>query len=146
MSVSSRTRTGIAREDALVSRPIRVKRTPARFSVSASITASGSGARSGTRVTPTTGSSTSCERAPERPRVDIGPKAYKVYHNGSRKVIRFFVAQPFGRRKNFFVFDMDSTGRYAGKTKKDGYPTKEEAVKVARTYRDRYGAYTRCPF
>lgn len=38
------------------------------------------------------------------------------------------------------------TGTYAARTEKDGYPTKKAAVKVARAYRDKYGAYAKVPF
>lgn len=40
---------------------------------------------------------------------------------------------------------MDS-GRIAGRTSKSGYESKKEAVRVAREYRDKYGAYTKAPF
>jgi hypothetical protein len=36
--------------------------------------------------------------------------------------------------------------RIAGKTSKTGYPSKKEAVRVAREYREKYGAYVKCPF
>jgi hypothetical protein len=85
--------------------------------------------------------------------VDIGPKAYKRYKDRSRLVIRFFVAEDlvgwrgaYRGTGRFFVYDMESSGRIAGKTSKDGYPTKKDAMKVAREYRDRYGAYTRFKF
>jgi hypothetical protein len=45
----------------------------------------------------------------------------------------------------WWVMDMD-TGKVAAKTSKTGYPTKQEAVRVAREYRDRYGAYVKAPF
>lgn len=38
------------------------------------------------------------------------------------------------------------TGKYAARTSKDGYATKKEAVRVAREYRDKYGAYAKVPF
>lgn len=91
---------------------------------------------------------------PDRPKVDIGPKAYKVYRSGSRKVIRFFVCRPFVRdmknrwkpTTNWYVMDMAGEGHIAAKTKKQGYPDKKDAVRVAREYRDKYGAYAKVPF
>lgn len=91
---------------------------------------------------------------PERPRVDIGPKAYRAYRSGRRLVIRFYVAQATHRAPRgaylfgkgpWFVWDMDSRG-IAGKTSKTGYPVKKDAIRVARKYRDTYGAYTKAPF
>lgn len=85
--------------------------------------------------------------------MDIGPKAYKVYKNRERLVIRFFVAEGLVRRKGrhrgdgkYYVYDMASNGRVAGKTAKEGYADKKEAIRVAREYRDKYGAYARSPF
>lgn len=46
---------------------------------------------------------------------------------------------------NWFVWDMD-TGRIAAKTSKTGYTDKKEAVRIAREYRDKYGAYVRFDF
>lgn len=90
---------------------------------------------------------------PESPKVDIGPKAYRVYKNKERLVIRFYVAQGIVRRRGryvgdgkFYVYDMASAGRIAGKTAKEGYKDKKEAIRVAREYRDKYGAYARSPF
>jgi hypothetical protein len=84
--------------------------------------------------------------------VDIGPESYKVFKNGDRLVIRFSVGQMYtlGKRAwtyggNWFVWDMD-TGQVAAKTSKHGYETKEEAMDVARRYRDEYGAYVRFGF
>lgn len=90
---------------------------------------------------------------PESPRVDLGPKAYRTYKNKERLVIRFFVAYGFfrknGRYKSdgkFYVYDMAGNGRVAAKTSKEGYADKKEAIRVAREYRDKYGAYVRFPF
>jgi hypothetical protein len=113
-------------------------------------------------ATPATGtttvvSSTSANynRKPEMPvspRVDIGPKAYRVFKNQERLVIRFCVGKGWvrGRRSYFqagryFVWDMD-TGRIAAKTAKYGYDTKQDAIRVARQYRDKFGAYVRVGF
>lgn len=90
---------------------------------------------------------------PVSPRADIGPRSYKSYRSRKCKVIRFFVDGELVRERGkyvvrcppFFVYDMDS-GRIAGKTKKSGYESKKEAVRVAREYRDKYGAYTKAPF
>jgi hypothetical protein len=83
------------------------------------------------------------EGAPEKPRVDLGPKAYKEHKSHKRSVIRFFVQL---RRGRWFVLDVCSRGRYAAKTSENGYATKQEAVAIAREYRDRYGAYAKVPF
>lgn len=106
-------------------------------------TASSWGAGSTTRITLTsTPLGDSPKDAPERPKVDIGPRAYMTYKSGARAVIRFFVRETHGR---WYVFDMCSDGR-AAKTAKDGYATKKEAVRIARQYRDDYGAYAKVPF
>lgn len=84
--------------------------------------------------------------------MDIGPKAYRVYRSGERLVIRFSIGRKLVRRRGFYreageefyVWDMD-TGRMAAKTSKQGY-SRDEAVRVAREYRDRYGAYVRFGF
>lgn len=57
-------------------------------------------------------------------------------------VIRFFVVN---RRGQWFVADA-LTWRTADGTEESGYPKKEEAVRVARFYRDEYGAYCKSPF
>lgn len=49
------------------------------------------------------------------------------------------------RTGNWFVWDMD-TGKIAAKTSKTGYTDKKEAVRIAREYRDKYGAYVRFDF
>jgi hypothetical protein len=67
-------------------------------------------------------------------------------------VVRFYVSRGVSRARAayvycgcWFVCDMDSRG-IAGKTSKSGYESKKEAVRVAREYRDKYGAYTKVPF
>jgi len=89
---------------------------------------------------------------PVAPKVDIGPQAYRVYRNGDRLVIRFGVGQiPTGIRGvrphtgPFYVWDMD-TGKVAAKTSKTGYTDRNEAVRIAREYREKYGAYVRFKF
>jgi hypothetical protein len=155
--MSSKTRTGTRSAGGTATPPIRVRLTKKRSPEKASTVARKSGAKSGTRVTTSTTASgsrsgTSTE-LPATPRVDIGPKAYKRYKDRSRLVIRFFVAEDLVRWRGayhgtgrFFVYDMESRGKIAGKTSKDGYATEQEAVKVAREYRDKYGAYTRFKF
>lgn len=113
--------------------------------------ARGSAVKSGTRATVKTTAATSSSR-PVSPKVDIGPKAYKVFRNGDRLVIRFCVGQGwvrnkghYSRRGRYFVWDMD-TGKVAAKTERYGYPDKDAAVRVARSYRDKYGAYVRVGF
>lgn len=113
-------------------------------------------AKSATQATGTTivASATSNRSpVPVYPRVDIGPKAYKVYRNQDRLVVRFTVDKVlqkngrggYVRVGRYYVWDMD-TGQIATRTKKSGYLDKKEAVKVAREYRDRYGAYVRVGF
>jgi hypothetical protein len=82
----------------------------------------------------------------------VGPKAYRVYRSGRRLAVRFFVARHAARVRGgyrevgdaYLVWDMD-TGKLAAKTDKNGY-TNEEAVRVAREYRNKYGAYVRSAF
>lgn len=133
-------------------RPSRATPTRVKSSASGSTSVRLKVARRGTAATATTTAGTfSSESLPVKPKVDIGPKAYRVYRNGDRKVIRFSVGHGRFRRsgkhfytKKFYVFDMD-TGKVAAKTSKDGYE-KKEAVKVARRYRDTFGAYARVGF
>lgn len=124
------------------------------------MSASLSAARKSTLATEISGGASSStgnsSERPVSPRADIGPKAYQVFRNGDRLVIRFSVERALRRVVrgkesynvrvgNWFVWDMD-TGRVAAKTSKTGYPEKQEAVRVAREYRDRYGAYVRFGF
>lgn len=161
-STSNRIRTGTARggrkaATVTLRTPTTLIREKSRESDSTS--ASRSAAKKSTRATETsTDASSSTENSrPLKPRVDIGPKAYKVFRNGDRLVIRFSVDQMlvravrgkrnvyYTRAGNWFVWDMD-TGRIAAKTSKTGYTDRQEAVRVAREYRDKYGAYVRFYF
>lgn len=150
---TDRSRTGGA---VTLRTPTTLIREKSKESVSTS--ASRSGAKKSTRATETsTDESSSTENSrPLKPRVDIGPKAYKVFRNKERLVIRFSVEQGLRRAVrgksawhirtgNWFVWDMD-TGKIAAKTSKTGYTDKREAVQVAREYRDKYGAYVRFYF
>lgn len=135
--------------------PTATRRTPDRptwekWDGSASTRAKSSAATKSTRTARSTTRSGSSE--PVSPRVDIGPQAYKEYPSRRRRVVRFFVAgrllgkqSCLSSKPPFFVYDMDS-GRIAGRTSKSGYESKKEAVRVAREYRDKYGAYTKAPF
>lgn len=151
MSVKPKQRTGTGRETGSASRPIRVRRTREKSRWSASTTATSSAAKSRTRTAPTT---TYVPDFPEKPRVDIGPKAYVSYKSGARKVIRFFVDRPFVRDARnrwkptsvWYVLDMGGERLVAAGTKKQGYPEKKDAVRVAREYRDKYGAYVKVEF
>lgn len=128
-----------------------------KSSASVSMNARGSAVKNGTRATEkTTAVSSSSKQKPKKipvaPKVDLGPKAYKVYRNGDRMVIRFCVGQGWKRNRGhysregrYYVWDLD-TGKVAAKTEKNGYPDKQAAVKVARQYRDKYGAYVRFGF
>lgn len=147
--------TGTARVVRTASRPTLVRPTKGKSSVSDSTTVKSSGARKTTPATPVSTSSGSCE-IPVAPRVDIGHKAYEVWPGGAVRVIRFCVdletyrkrrgkCSAYAKREPYFVYDMD-TGGIAAKTSKTGYATKKEAVKVARMYRDKYGAYAKVPF
>lgn len=101
-------------------------------------------------------SSTSSSRkgtVPKRPKVTTGPRAMKTYTSGRRLVIRFFVTQHYGTRNlwrrwvpgPWYVVD-SLTWRTADGTETKGYRKKEEAVSIAREYRDEYGAYCKSPF
>jgi hypothetical protein len=95
---------------------------------------------------------------PETPKVTVGPRSYGKSKSGKHIVIRFFITKTtvharsvsngtsvlFKRNKNWFVVDMDA-GEVAEGTSLDGYP-KAEAIKVARQYRDEYGAWATMPF
>lgn len=99
------------------------------------------------RFTPVTLTSTPLGRsprdAPDRPKVDVGPKSYSAYKSGARSAIRFFVQK---RRGRWYVMDMCANCDRAAKTSKNGYATKRQAVQTARRYRDEYGAYAKVPF
>lgn len=107
-------------------------------------------------ITSTSSSSTSQKTSkpiPEKPRVDRGPFAVKEFRSRERAVARFFITQSRGtaclRRGwvpgNWWVVDAETWTTAAG-TKKEGYRTEEEAKRIARRYRDEYGAYARSPF
>jgi hypothetical protein len=157
MSSNARTPTGTGRRGSTASRPIRVRLIRGRSSGLDFTTAGSSGAKSSTRATssniPSGSSGRTSEERPERPKVDIGPKSYKAYRNRERLVIRFYVAEGIVRRRGrykgdgrYYVYDMAGDGKVAGRTSKEGYADKKEAVRVAREYRDKYGAYTRFLF
>lgn len=159
-NTNNKARTGTARvgkKAATVTLRTPTTLIRAKSSGSASTSASRSAAKKSTHATETTGGASSFtgnfSERPKNPRVDIGPKAYKVYQNKDRLVIRFSVDQAprrvargkgayYTRTGNWFVWDMD-TGRVAVKTSKTGYTDRKEAVRVAREYRDKYGAYVR---
>lgn len=144
MSTSSKRHTGTRSTTGRGSLRTLGKDTLGQLAKSASTSARYSGAWNDMPATGTTtplGSSP--ENAPERPKVDIGPKAYKVYKSGARAVIRFFVQE---KRGKFYVLDIAGDKPVAARTEKDGYATKREAVRVAREYRDKYGAYAKVPF
>jgi len=96
----------------------------------------------------------SAKQRPSKPRVDIGPKSYGVTRLGKRIVIRFFVQRktlPMRRPTNesrWIVLDVleESNGNIAAGTKPEGYGSKENAIEVAREYRDTYGAYGKADF
>lgn len=140
--------------------PTATRRTPdkptwEKWEESVSTPAKSSGAKKPTRAVRSTtrsGSSEPMPKEPGTPRTDIGPRAYKEYPSRRRRVVRFFVAGALLRKRGclssqppWFVYDMDS-GNIAGRTSKTGYESKKEAVRVAREYRDKYGAYTKAPF
>lgn len=149
--------TGIAqsRKGKSVTLRTRSMRVGEKSNVSVSTSARSSNARVATRATEkniAVSSSSASSAMPVAPRVDIGPKAYKVYPNGDRLVIRFSVANGLIRRRGryyrtpqVFVYDMD-TGKAAAKTSKTGYADRKEAIRVAREYRDKYGPYVRFVF
>lgn len=152
-----KTPTGTRQTAARTASPrIRPKQFTVKSKESDSTTASGWDAWKPTPVTrPSTRSGSSFAKQnelPVSPKVTIGPKAYEMWENGAVKVIRFYVGLTFYSRKGKFwfhepfqVYDSD-TGKVAAKTSKTGYATKKEAVRVAREYRDKYGAYAKVPF
>jgi hypothetical protein len=92
---------------------------------------------------------------PKKPRVDQGPKCYGRSKRGKPICVRFFVSQRLGTlilkpwhdtsQLPWYVIDLLEE-RIAKGTKKSGYDTKEDAIKVARKYRDEYGAWCRWYF
>lgn len=104
--------------------------------------------------TPATQSGTTQRKSlPAKPKVTLGPKCYGEDIRGRRIVIRFWVTDslnPFDRKSRrsgrWFVVDQDIHSRsVAAGTKREGYVF-EEAVKVARRYRDEFGAYCKFPY
>lgn len=100
-----------------------------------------------------TSSEKSSERKrPSKPRVDIGPRAYGRTPKGRYITIRFFISnRVVSNRKpsdRWWVLDIeeDENRGIAKGTKKDGYSSKEEAITIAREYRDEYGAYGKVHF
>lgn len=162
VSIPNRARTSTGRSRTVGAVTLRTPTTLIRekSKESVSTSASRSGAKKSTRATETSGDASSStgnsSERPVSPRVDIGPKAYKIFRNRERLVIRFSVEQGLRRVArgkgsyyirigNWFVWDMD-TGKLAAKTSKTGYTDKREAVRIAREYRDKYGAYVRFDF
>lgn len=99
--------------------------------------------RSGSPYTP--------PKLPEKPKVTQGGKCYGRTKRGAYIIARFYITQmwmvPFTKVKPsdpWFVVDAEEATLAAG-TKKAGYP-KEKAIRVARKYRDEYGAWTTMPF
>lgn len=78
---------------------------------------------------------------PKKPKT-TSPRAVRIYNSGRRLVVRFFVVE---KRGNYFVADA-LTWETADGTEPSGYRKKEEAVSIAREYRDTYGAYCKSPF
>lgn len=144
MSSNNKRRTGTKRGTGKGSQRTLGKDTLSQLAKSASMSAHSSAAWNDT---PAMGTSTplgsSPKNAPERPKVDIGPKSYMVYKSRARAVIRFFIWERLG---SFYVLDIAGSKTVAARTSKDGYATKKEAVRVAREYRDKYGAYAKVPF
>lgn len=84
--------------------------------------------------------------------MDQGPRAYGRTKRGWFIVVRFFVSQnalnwrrPDGRWWVLDIEEEENRGIAKG-TKKEGYRSKEEAIAVARKYRDEYGTYGKAPF
>lgn len=91
-------------------------------------------------------------KLPEKPKVTEGPKSYGQTKRGQYIVPRFWITQFRNgvHRLNakesspWFVIDMEEASLARG-TQKSGYP-KEEAVRIARKFRDKYGAWSTTPF
>lgn len=131
-----------------------VVRRGTRTAPTSTTASSSSGSSLGTREK-RTGSRADPVTPPEKPRVDRGPFAVKEFKNCERAVVRFFVSQTYGTRdfrrgreetdKPWYVVDADTWTAAEG-TETRGYHSRDEAKRVARRYRDKYGAYTRSPF
>lgn len=82
------------------------------------------------------------KKIPSKPLTTIGPSAVRAYASGRRLVIRFFLVE---RRGRWFVADALTWSTAEG-TDESGYHTRPEAIRVAKYYRDEYGAYCKSPF
>lgn len=89
---------------------------------------------------------------PDKPKVTVGTRSYGRTKTGAYIVCRFWITQ-FWRGKYvgktkptdpWFVIDMEEA-RLAKGTSQTGY-SKEDATRVAREYRDKYGAWSTVPF
>jgi hypothetical protein len=98
------------------------------------------------------GSSYTPPKLPDKPKVTQGAKEYGRSKSGGYIITRFYITQiwlkDFTRvKKNdpWFVIDAEEA-RLASGTKQAGYKEKEKAIRVAKKYRDTYGAWTVMPF
>ena len=89
-------------------------------------------------------------KLPERPKVTDGPKSYGRTRWGRYIVVRFYVFKPYRKARWIVIDNEERKGRWtnfvARGTNERGYDTRNEAVAIARKYRDKYGSWSRLPF
>lgn len=91
-------------------------------------------------------------KLPDKPKVTEGAKSYGRTKRGQYIVPRFWITQfMYGKWSGnvtasdpWYVIDMEEATIARG-TKDTGYP-KEKAIKIARRYRDEFGAWSTMPF
>jgi hypothetical protein len=86
-------------------------------------------------------------KLPAKPKVTVGTKSYGRSKSGGYIVCRFWITQNLMKTPKktdpWYVVDME-TGNVAKGTK--AYPQKDQAIAIARKYRDKYGAWFVMPF
>jgi hypothetical protein len=91
---------------------------------------------------------------PDKPKVTVGAKSYGRTKLGGYIVPRFWITQVGFAKTNhltvkpsdpWYVVDMEEANIAQG-TKTSGYKDKKEAIKIARKFRDEFGAWSVMPF
>lgn len=86
---------------------------------------------------------------PEKPKVTVGAKSFGRSRSGGYIIPRFWITQSLLIKRTpkksdpWYVIDME-TGYLAKGTK--AYPEKDKAIRIARKYRDEFGAWYVMPF
>jgi hypothetical protein len=93
-------------------------------------------------------------KLPDKPPVTKGPRSYGRTRKGKYIVPRFWVYSHTSsvlvkgfRLGRHYVIDMHEPERASARgTNPSGYATEKEAAKIAKKYRDKYGAWAKVPF